>query len=182
MGERSFVSIDVSRMPAIQDIQKKLRGIPGISVPRDVHMTLRFLGDVDTGKLKKLSSEMKALEEYSTFNVSMKGLGAFPHNKDPRIVWIGAEMGSPFYDILSDIDEMLDRTSVDYDRKPFKAHVTVGRVKNASKNLADLLNECRSIEVGSFVCPRIYLMSSRLTPDGAKHSVIDTFKLKNNIN
>jgi 2'-5' RNA ligase len=175
---RSFISIDIPNMQPITDVQKRLKEMSGISVPKDVHLTLKFLGDVNSRKLKELSAKMRPLEEYSAFNVSLKGFGAFPHNKDPRVVWIGAELGAPFYEILSDIDRILDDTQIPYDKKPFKAHVTVGRVKEPSRNLTNLLNECQSLEIGSFVCPRIYLMSSRLTSDGARHSIIDTFKLK----
>ncbi|MCL2032143.1 MAG: RNA 2',3'-cyclic phosphodiesterase [Methanomassiliicoccaceae archaeon] len=174
---RSFISFDIPMMPAVEDARVRLRGIPGVSVPKEVHLTLRFLGDVEAKKIEELSSGMRSLERYRSFSVSLKGLGAFPNNKDPRVIWIGAEPGAPFYDILSDLDGILSGSSVDYDKKPFKAHVTVGRVKRPSAGLTALLNECRDMEAGSFECRQIFLMSSLLTSGGAEHSVIDTFRL-----
>ncbi len=174
---RSFISVKIPDTPAVLGAMEKLRGIKGVSVPKDVHMTVRFLGDVESRKIKDLSERMRPLEEYSPFSVSMKGLGAFPNVRDPRVVWIGAEIGDPFRDILEDIDGMLKASRIDYDKKPFKAHMTIGRVKAPSEHLTGLLNDCREMEIGSFVCSEIFLMKSELTPKGAVHSVIDAFSL-----
>jgi len=107
----------------------------------------------------------------------LKGMGAFPTAKEPHVVWVGARLGDTFYKILSDVDIMLDACSVCYDKKPFKAHVTVGRVRTPSKQLTDLISEYHEVEVGSLRCSEILLMSSKLTPKGAVHSVMDTFRL-----
>jgi len=174
---RSFVSIGIPEMPAVRDAQEKLRGIPGVSVPKEAHLTLRFLGDVEKKKIAELSERMRPLEAYGPFGVSVKGLGAFPNNRDPRVVWIGAELGEPFPGILSDLDKMLDSLSIRYDKKPFKAHVTVGRVRTPSRPLTEFLDKGRGTEAGMFVCSEIFLMSSELTPKGAIHSVIGAFRL-----
>ncbi|MDR2698457.1 MAG: RNA 2',3'-cyclic phosphodiesterase [Candidatus Methanoplasma sp.] len=174
---RSFVSFKIPEMPAVTDAQEKLRGTPGVSVPKEVHLTLRFLGDVEQKKIGKLSERMRSLEGYEAFGVSLKGIGAFPNNKDPRVVWIGAELGDPFPSILSDLDGMLGSLSIKYDKKPFKAHVTIGRVRTPSRSLTEFLDGGRGLEAGSFVCSEIFLMSSDLTPKGAVHSVIDPFRL-----
>jgi len=177
---RTFISIEIPEMPAVTNTKKKLTEFPGIGVPKDVHMTLRFLGDVETKKIEKLSEKMRSLEKYTSFDVSMNGLGAFPNVSEPHIVWIGAELGTPFCEILSDIDRILDSLFIDYDRKPFKAHVTVGRVKRRSEDLTELLNRHRSLDMESFRCTEILLMSSVLTPNGAKHSVVGAFRLTDN--
>ena len=174
---RSFISFVIPATPSIRTAQEKLRSIKGTNVPKEIHLTLRFLGDVESKKIRELSERMKALEKYETFNVAMKGLGAFPNNKEPRVVWIGAELGEPFKDILSDLDGMLEASSISYDMKPFKAHVTIGRVKTPSGALTSILNDERSTDFGSFSCPKILLMKSDLTQNGAVHSVIASFRL-----
>ncbi|AIZ56231.1 2',5' RNA ligase family [Candidatus Methanoplasma termitum] len=174
---RSFISIGIPKMPPIQDSLKELKDIRGVGVSKEIHLTLRFLGDVDASKLKKLSAHMRSLENYHNFDVSMKGIGAFPNNNSPRVVWIGSAPGEPFSSILSDLDKMLDSIGIDYDRKPFKAHITIGRVRDPSKRLTEFINENKELEVGSFVCSEIFLMKSVLTAQGAEHSVIDSFHL-----
>jgi 2'-5' RNA ligase len=174
---RTFISIAIPVSPQIKDALGKLREIQGISVSKEIHLTLRFLGDVETKKIKELTAKMKTLEQYHSFSVSVKGMGAFPNNKEPRVVWIGADLGSPFNEILSTIEKMLDSSSIDFDTKPFKAHVTLGRVRDPSQKLTDLLTEYRNIDAGSFVCNEIFLMSSQLTPGGAKHSIVASYKL-----
>jgi len=175
---RTFISIKIPDISAVMDAKEMLTDISGIAVPKDIHMTLRFLGDADAKKIERLSEQMRSLEKYPPFDVSMKGLGGFPNISDPQIVWIGAELGKPFYEIFSDIGRMLDSLSIDYDRKPFKAHVTIGRVKRRSESLTELLNKHRSMDIGSFRCAEILLMSSVLTPSGAKHTVIGTLHLQ----
>jgi len=174
---RSFVSFSIPATPVIRKAQESLRGIKGVSVPKEVHLTLRFLGDVETKKIRELSERMRSLEKYRSFSVSLKGLGAFPNVRDPRVVWIGADIGEPFYELLSELDVMLGASSIDYDKKPFKAHVTVGRVRAPSEDLTGLLTEEKATEMGSFLCPEIFLMKSELTPNGAVHSVIGSYRL-----
>ena len=174
---RSFISIKIPLTPSVRKVQGKLREIKGVNVSDDVHLTLRFLDEVELRKIKELSECMRSLEKYHSFKVSVKGLGAFPNVKDPRIIWIGADMGEPFYDILSELDIMLDASSIYYDKKPFKAHVTMGRVKSPSVELGDLLSEEKNLDAGSFVCSEISLMGSKLTSRGAVHSAISSFKL-----
>jgi 2'-5' RNA ligase len=167
-------------MPAIEASQEKLRGIRGVSVPKEVHMTLRFLGDVEAKKINELSARMRTLEKHRPFSISVKGLGAFPNNREPRVVWIGAELGESFSGILSELDGILRSIPIEYDRKPFKAHITLGRVREPSKPLTDLLDSSKTLEAGSFVCNEILLMRSTLTTGGAVHSVIGTFPLEGN--
>lgn len=174
---RSFVSFVIPATPAVRTAQEKLRSIKGTNVPKEIHLTLRFLGDVESKKIKELSEKMRSIEKFETFSVAMKGMGAFPNNKDPRVVWIGADLGEPFKDILSSLDSMLDSSMIDYDKKPFKAHVTIGRVKTPSDALLNMLSEEKSTDFGSFSCTKILLMKSDLTQNGAVHSVIATFRL-----
>ena len=169
--------MNIPAAPAVEEARERLRGIGGVSVPGDVHLTLRFLGDVKAEKIKELSGRMRSLEGHRPFSVSMRGLGAFPNIRDPRVIWIGADMGEGFYDILSDLDGILEKSSISYDKKPFKAHVTIGRVKTPSRGLTDLLGKEKGLEAGSFVCSEIFLMGSELAPGGAVHSVIDSFRL-----
>jgi len=175
---RWFISIGIPVTPQIKEAQKKLREIPGISVPEEVHLTLRFIGEADGKKIDLLKKKMLALEDFRSFRVSMKGMGAFPNIKEPRVVWIGADMGDPFYKILSSLEKMLDDSSLDYDNKPFKAHVTLGRVKTPSSKLTSLITENRDLEAGSFDCHGICLMGSELRPTGAVHSLVASYGLK----
>jgi len=175
---RSFISFNIPNLPAVKEPLEKLRGIKGVSVSKEVHLTLRFLGDVHEKKIGELSEKMRSLENHSSFDVSLKSVGAFPNKNDPRVVWIGAEIGDPFFDILKDIDNMLDSLSIGCDKKPFKAHITIGRVRTPSKELTQFITDRKDQEYGSFVCTEIFLMKSVLTPKGAEHSIIGSIKLK----
>ena len=174
---RSFISIRIPMNPAVKRAQERLRNIGGVSVPNEVHLTLRFLDNVENRKLERLSESMAALEKHPQFNVSVRGLGAFPNTRNPRVIWIGAALGDTFSELLSDLDNILDFSSVAYDKKPFKAHVTVGRVKDNHEGLTAFLDEEMNLDAGTFICTEILLMGSKLTPNGAVHSIIKSFRL-----
>ena len=174
---RSFISIRIPMTPTVQRAQERLRSIGGVSVPNEVHLTLRFLDNVENRKLERLSESMTALEKHSQFNVSLRGLGAFPNTRNPRVIWIGATLGDAFSELLLDLDKILDSSFVAYDKKPFKAHVTIGRVKENLEGLTAFLDEEINLDAGTFTCTEILLMGSKLTPNGAVHSIIRSFRL-----
>ncbi|MCL2295525.1 MAG: hypothetical protein FWC29_00370, partial [Methanomassiliicoccaceae archaeon] len=70
---RSFISIRIPMNPAVKRAQERLRNIGGVSVPNEVHLTLRFLDNVENRKLERLSESMAALEKHPQFNVSVRG-------------------------------------------------------------------------------------------------------------
>ncbi|MCL1984104.1 MAG: RNA 2',3'-cyclic phosphodiesterase [Methanomassiliicoccaceae archaeon] len=177
---RAFISIAVPDTPILAEIREKLRRTSAVNVPDKVHMTLRFLGDVSEKKIKELSERMKDLEDHSSFGVSLKGIGAFPNSEGPRVIWIGAELGGPFFAIFRDIEKMLNDLSVEYDKKRFKAHVTLGRVRKRSDLIADIIEGYKDADAGSFRCSEIHLMGSVLTPEGAEHTIIRTAHLADN--
>lgn len=175
---RTFISVPVPTNDIIENVLSELRSIKGVSVPNtDIHITLKFLGDVRTDKLKTLVSKLDVLNGSPPFNVTMNGIGAFPNAKDPKVVWIGLELEDPFYELLSSVTEILDSLGIDYDRKRFKAHVTIGRVRRNSDELTGFLSSHRNAEFGSFRNNRIDVMSSVLTPSGAEHAILSTIEL-----
>ncbi|MDR1690411.1 MAG: hypothetical protein LBR42_01030, partial [Candidatus Methanoplasma sp.] len=66
---RAFISIRIPETPAVRSAKDRLKDVTGVSVPGEVHMTLKFLGDVDKNKIEKLSLKMRSLEKYASFNM-----------------------------------------------------------------------------------------------------------------
>ena len=174
---RAFISVAIPDTATVADIKKRLRGTHAVNVPDKIHLTLRFLGDVPEKKIKELSKLMKNLESYPSFDISLKGAGAFPNAREPRVVWIGAEIGEPFLSIFRDIEKMLNDLSIEYDGRKFKPHVTLGRVRRRSDEIADIIDRFKDADAGSFRCSEVFLMGSVLRPEGAEHTVIETIHL-----
>jgi 2'-5' RNA ligase len=107
------------------------------------------------------------------------GLGCFPDYRKPRVIWCGVEGN---LDLLRRLQEKVENTSADFgfalENRPFSPHLTLGRVKG-KRNLQRLTDY---IKIGndlqcSFIVECFHLYRSRLTPQGAQYSVLETIEL-----
>ena len=174
---RTFISIDVPITDEIKNIVDRvrhIRNVKSVSV-KQIHITLRFLGCTDERRLPELCSRLQSkFEGFGRFDVSVKGTGVFPDAKRPRVVWMGVESPEPLIKASRMVTEVLDEMGLDYDRKAFSPHITIGRV-NGKAELDDVLM-IQDI-FSQFTCTEIKVMGSELRPTGAVHTVIGTVKL-----
>lgn len=172
---RTFISIKVPGLESVKDIVDELEDIGNIRSPPfdQLHITLLFLGDVDPGSIPTLCDRVRySLSDTNGFDVVLKGIGTFPCDDRPRIIWIGVE-ADPLKDIVLKISKELDMMDLDYDRKTFVPHITVGRT-NGRTDVRNIVERNRDLEFGSFRCTRIDIMESLIGWSGAKHSIIDS--------
>jgi 2'-5' RNA ligase len=160
-------------------------GIPALGKislvkPENIHLTLKFLGDVTEKKIPEIREELRFLSDEDGFQVSIRGMGAFPNMSYIRVIWFGTEKGSrEILKIHQEIDSRLKRLGFPRDKK-FHPHFTIARVKFLKKKdeLKNLLLENRDIPVGEFEADRIELMQSKLSPKGTEYVPLHKFKLK----
>ncbi len=143
----------------------------------NLHITLLFLGDIDNNFLE---NSIKALTDISgkekSFDMSLKGLGAFPSPKSPRVIWIGAETGAKE---LSSLQEKIETafTQIGYkpEEKKFHPHLTIGRVRER----LSIADKIFTTEFSSpvFIIESLVLFKSTLTPQGPIYEKIKTFPL-----
>lgn len=179
MMVRTFVSIPITDTAPIGDVVSDVGSVRGVRVPpmRQVHMTLKFIGDVDERKLPRVVSAVKkACEGTQAFDLELKGLGCFPNRKHPSVVWIGAEPADILTHLADRIAEELSAVNVKFDDKPFKSHITIGRCRDKI-DLNALLDKYRDTSFCTLRCDRVLVMKSVLSPSGAKHSVLETVLL-----
>ncbi len=183
MTFRAFVSVDIGDGIDWHSLRKELadvdRGVRPVKTEQ-LHLTLRFLGDMDEALLDDLEGQMnRAVEDVSPFLLTFHGVGAFPNARKPRVVWIGLEGAEP----LSVIAERLEKGAVELgfvpEKRGFRPHATVARIKNVrrSGSLASLLERWKDESFGSMEVDSIHLKSSKLTPQGAIHATVHTSRL-----
>ncbi len=171
---RVFVSIEIPDKTSLDEPLADLRKLKGIraSPAEQIHITLRFIGDVDESKVDTIADCVAgAVKDTEPFKIRVSGAGAFPKRERPSVVWIGA---SP-QDVMSDIAERLGRNlrkaGIGFDTKPFKSHVTIGRCRDPV-NLSEFFDKYADKEFCEFECGEILVMKSVLGPGGAKHTVL----------
>jgi 2'-5' RNA ligase len=178
---RLFIAINIPDevKEGIAGVQKRLKSAPAdvhwVRTDR-LHLTLKFLGETDEARLDDLAAAVaRSCAGLKPFRVSVGGVGAFPAPERPRVVWLGIREGAPeLTAIAGRLDEELAPLGYEKERRPFTAHLTLGRVRSR-RNLADLTKKMASLAdaaAGAFEVTGVDVMRSILHPSGAEYQCL----------
>lgn len=150
--------------------------------PDNIHLTLKFLGEIDRTKIKTISQQLKELiSKYTRFETCMGKLGTFPTLSNPRVIWLDINKNEDtINDLKKKIEEILQPFGLEKETRPFRPHLTLGRVKS-KKNIQRLTEAIKSFSFPQskpFAIGKIVLFQSILKPQGAEYTVLDEFQLK----
>jgi len=149
--------------------------------PGNLHATLAFLGDVEAPRVPDLERRVAdAVDGASAFPVRLAGLGTFPARGDVRVVWLGFEEGTKEIAALASRVErnLVAGGYLAPDPRPYHAHVTLGRPKEA-RGFGRLRDLVRTVPFRGDVhrVEEVTLAESRLTPRGAQYEAVARFRL-----
>jgi magnesium-transporting ATPase (P-type) len=119
-------------------------------------------------------------EKYSPFELSISGLGAFPKPERARVVWVGIQDGREHLRNLANaIDAELAKVGFEKEKKGFKSHITIGRVKTngPTRELARGIREANAQELGTQYVDCVVVMQSDLQREGSVYSPLKVVKL-----
>ena len=101
------------------------------TLPDKYHVTLRFLGDIERNAVKGIGQALhNGIAVPKQTRLFMKGLGSFGPRKKPRVLWVGFEDNSFFEPLKMEVDRVLELCGIPGEAKPFRAHLTMGRVRS----------------------------------------------------
>ncbi|MFW9845105.1 MAG: RNA 2',3'-cyclic phosphodiesterase [Candidatus Thorarchaeota archaeon] len=170
---RAFLSIDIddeTLLSRISHIQSGLdREAAKIKLVEhdNIHFTLRFLGDTPSTKIEKIREEF-ANAEFDAFTIRIKGVGAFPNIRRPRVIWVGvAENADKVTHLKLLADDLLGNLGYPRDKK-FHAHATIARVR-AVRNRDRIINNLESLAneaIGTMTVDCFRMTKSILTSSG----------------
>jgi len=142
--------------------------------PPNVHLTLKFLGDVPEEDIDDIAEAMRATAAHrGPISFRAKGLGVFPGVRRPRVVWVGL---SGEIDRIGDcqkaLDAQLSTLGFPAEKRPFTGHLTLGRIKGkiAPERLLEAIKARSTIESTPVVADRMILFKSDLKPSGAEYT------------
>ena len=183
---RSFIAIELGEKirEKIAQIEEQLKGNSQADVKwvkkENLHLTLKFLGNVSLLGLNDIYKEMSAVTQQSPFEIDFKELSAFPNLKAPRVIWLGVDKGREEVKKLSSlIEEGLSKLGFEREGKEFRAHLTLGRVRSA-KNKDRLVESLEKVKIEDFSpiwVEKITLMESTLTREGPIYTPLRHFTL-----
>ena len=148
----------------------------------NLHLTLKFLGDVPETELAGVCRAVRAaVAEQDPLEIECAGLGAFPDKERPRTLWVGIRQGEePFRMLQEQIDDRLTRYGFPPERRRFHGHLTIGRISRRDGLTADQLEQVRGIiereqaSEGIFMnVEQVITFSSFLESEGRVYQPID---------
>ena len=154
--------------------------------PDQLHVTLAFLGDVETAKIADLGRGVSnALRVQQPFEVRWRGLGAFPKASRGSILWAGVGAGAEQFIALQKVvaDSLIDPGFPPDPR--FTPHVTLARAKRFGgrpADLRDVVDRFRASEFGVDQASEVVLMKSDCRPSGSVYTPIATLPLRSEYN
>jgi 2'-5' RNA ligase len=161
--------------PLLAELARRCRDIRWTR-PEQLHFTLRFFGDLDAAALARAGEVTAAVAaDEAPLSLTLDGLGAFPNWRRPRVVWVGVgEGGAALESLAARLDEAFAAAGLGRADKPFRAHLTIGRVREGAR-LAPRIVDClaaRKFRAGPVPVTELRLMASRLGSGGAEHRVV----------
>jgi len=144
--------------------------------PELVHVTLKFLGDTSPSGIELIQAALEAeTNQYTPFDVLLRGFGAFPNDRKPRVLWIGLIAPVTLASLQHQLDVATARLGYSSEERTFSPHLTVGRVRpniavNGLQKIRDELEHTAVGELGSFSVDSVQLIKSELQPSGSVYT------------
>jgi 2'-5' RNA ligase len=184
---RTFIAIDLDReikerlTSLIQELDKVSKKIKWVR-KEGMHLTLKFLGEIEEKKIPEVESILKDISSTSPpFLLSLKGTGTFPRGrKTPRVLWVGIEESQGLKDLQSKLEEELEKRGFPREKREFHPHLTLGRVRRHSYlgGILSSLENNKEYDFGEMEVKKISFFQSVLKPTGAEYKILLEFDLQ----
>ncbi len=188
---RAFIAVELA--PAVhillESLQTRLQSEIGNRWvrwvrPDGIHLTLKFLGDVDASRLKEVSRALQAeTPSHPRCDYTVGGLGAFPNASRARVIWVGLEDPEAcLHRLHTGIEAAMARLGFREEPRDFHPHLTLGRVR-------DDIGREQALAIGraltgqapwkplASVSNEVCLVRSDLRPEGAVYTMLSRHPL-----
>ena len=182
---RLFVAVSISDQSrnAVSNLIQNFKSVsPGVRwvKPENLHLTLKFLGNVEESKLSSLKNALdSSVSDLRLFQFDLTNLGCFPNIKRPRVLWIGIEDESKqIVRLHENIEEQFFKVDFPKEKRRLQPHLTVARVKD-SRNSNSVLSEFQNYNFGrhTIEVADVLLMKSDLRQSGAIYTCLHKAKI-----
>jgi len=183
---RSFLAIELPEAirRKIEEVQKELKlshaDVRWVN-PENIHLTLKFFGNIDESRIDPIVKSLEGpIQTTSPFSVSIRGMGSFPHFKNPRVIWMGLKEGKEVLVALQKgVDGELKKIGFEPEERDFNPHLTLGRTKSnrGRDELIGRMEKYQEEEFGNFRVERVVLLKSELRPSGPIYTLLKELRL-----
>ncbi len=183
---RTFIAIEPDENAKKQlagfteKLKRVIRGDINWTKPQNLHFTLKFLGEISPEKIEDIKNLLNTISrQHDSFSAKISGIGFFPDEKRPRILWAGLQDGrEEMIGIAKSIEDEAEYLGFEREEREFRAHITIARIRDRHIRAdGKTLKELSSEEICSFTADRIILFRSDLLPNGPRYSILAEFVL-----
>jgi|Deesub1362A_J573_1020465.scaffolds.fasta_scaffold00173_2 2'-5' RNA ligase len=183
---RCFIAIHIDEgvRSALSGLQEELKGC-NVDIrwvrPENIHLTLKFLGDVKEDRLDMIRARLEDIcSRYNRFSLEARGMGIFPDKKRPRVLWVDVDGNGNLKGLQHDIEEAMATIGFKKEDRAFTPHLTIGRFRSRAgiDALYDRMQSYMDERFGLFDVRSVFLMESILRPSGAEYRRVAEFGLR----
>ena len=180
---RSFIAFDidndsvVNRIASAQKLLIQTNADLKLVEPKNIHITVRFLGPISPEVVEKVYSAMKNVK-FTPFNIQLSGLGVFPTMNYPRVVWAGITDGAgQLKSIFEQLEPQIHDLGFAPDPNGFSPHLTIARVRSGAnkQRLVDLVQRQENFDFGIIRADSLRLKKSQLSLRGPAYSTLKEY-------
>lgn len=185
---RAFIAVEIDSphkqklSKLISELKKSNAYIKWITEAQ-MHLTLKFLGNIEGNKVQEISNVLKSIaDNFNIFGIQLSKIGSFPNMNKPRVIWIGIDKGADELKLLnSRIETELEKLGFEKEKREYKTHLTLGRVKSLKNipELTNLINGTCFQSQDEIKIDKLILFQSTLTPKGAIYTALAEHLLQN---
>ncbi len=181
---RLFVAIDISaaireRLSAfVQELRPRAPQLTWVRA-ENLHLTLKFIGHASEENLPAIRDVLSATKLHSPLELRFRGIGFFPSEKRPRVLWVGVESPPELARLARDIDSALARLGFPAEERAFSPHLTLARSKESRipQALLSAIQTHTHREFGGILATEFHLIESTLRATGAEYRILASFAL-----
>jgi len=183
---RSFLAIELPKpiLGKIEEVQGDLRSthadVRWVS-PEKIHLTLKFFGNIEESRIDLIFKSIEEpMRDALPFSIRVRGAGAFPSMKNPRVIWMGLADGKEMLiSLQKQIGDRLEKIGFEPEDRPFQPHLTLGRMKSSrgKEELVRRMEKYTVEEFGAFQVEKVGLFKSDLRPSGPIYTQLRALRL-----
>ena len=183
MTNRLFIALEIPEeaLDKVIQIRDSVYGVgDGVKwEPKNkLHLTLKFLGDVDDSLNEKIIAELSGIaDEYKPINGELNRFGMFYRKKQPAILWVGLTENDEIKSLQKDVEKAASDLGFKKEKREFHSHITLLRVKGREdyEKLKKLENY--KFDPIPFTADKLALIKSELTQKGSIYTIVKSFNL-----
>jgi 2'-5' RNA ligase len=165
--------MDELRVPDATSSRNKARWVR----VENLHVTLKFIGHVDARKLDAIRAALGDVRTGSAVELHFRGLGFFPNEKRPRVLWAGIEASPNLSPLAAEIEARLEKVGIARETREFAPHLTLARFDppGVSERIRASARKNATREFGMMRTGEFHLFESKTRPTGAEYARLSSF-------